>query len=85
MGYIIYFIQILVQLLSILIIVKVILSYFMSPYHPVREFIDRIIEPMLNPIRRILPPTGPLDFSPILLLILIQIAGSVLIGILRSL
>jgi YggT family protein len=78
-------INILVQLLTLLVIVDVVLSYFMSPFHPLREALDRIINPMLNPIRRVIPPLGGLDLSPIVLLILIQVLGSVLINFLRAL
>ncbi len=66
------------RLLSWLVIAKVILSYFMSPYHPIRETIDRAVEPMLAPIRNLLPFTGGLDFSPIILIILLQLLGSFL-------
>jgi len=73
------------RLLTLLIIVDVVLSYFMSPFHPVREALDRIVNPMLNPIRRVIPPLGGLDLSPIVLLILVQVLGSVLINFLRAL
>jgi YggT family protein len=56
----------------------------MSPYHPTRLIIDRIVEPFLRPIRRMIPPVGMLDLSPIVLIILIQIIGRVLMGILMS-
>jgi YggT family protein len=82
--FIIRLINILAQVLVLLIIVKVVLSYFMSPYHPVRQTIDRIVEPMLAPIRRILPPLGMIDFSPLVLLLLIQVLRSVLINLLLS-
>jgi YggT family protein len=67
------------QFLIILVIVKVILSYFMDPYHPVRQTIDNLIEPLLAPIRRVVPLIGMLDFSPLVLIILVQILASVLI------
>lgn len=82
--YIIIFIQIVEQVLSLLIIVHVILSYFMSPYHPIRETIDRLVEPMLAPIRQVLPKMGPFDFSPLVLLIGVQILSGVIINILRG-
>ena len=62
---IINIINILVQLITILVIVKVFISYFMSPYHPVRMWIDRLVEPMLIPIRRIIPMIGMIDISPL--------------------
>ncbi len=72
-----------VRIVSLLVIVQVILTYFMSPFHPVRRFIDRIVEPMLVPIRRFIPVIGMVDFSPLVLLILIQVVGQILIYILR--
>ena len=71
------------QVLSLLIIAGVLLSYILSPYHPVRETLDRILEPLYAPIRRILPRTGMIDFSPLVLLILIQIIETLLVNILR--
>jgi YggT family protein len=64
-----------------LIIIKVVLSYFMSPYHAVRQTIDQLVEPMLMPIRRIMPQTGMIDFSPLVLLILVQLIEAVLINL----
>lgn len=72
-------------ILILLIFVSVILSYFMDPYHPVRRGIDRIVEPMLMPIRRIVPLVGMLDFSPLILIILIQLSSSLLVRLLLSL
>ena len=62
-----------IQLLTIIVVVDVVLSYFMSPFHPVRKFLDRIVEPMVYPIRRLLPRTGMIDFSPLVLIILLQV------------
>lgn len=84
-GFLIYFINLLAQVITLLVIVKVVLSYFMSPYHPIRETIDRIVNPLLNPIRRVMPSTGMLDFSPLVLLVLMQIVRSVLISVLAGL
>lgn len=58
---------------SFLLIAYVVLSYFMDPYHPVRHTINRIVNPILDPIRRILPRTGMIDFSPLVAIILVQI------------
>jgi YggT family protein len=84
-GFLIYFINLLAQVITLLVIVKVILSYFMSPYHPIRETIDRIVNPLLDPIRRVMPSTGMIDFSPLVLLVLMQILRSVLISVLVGL
>ncbi|MCK4976040.1 MAG: YggT family protein [Anaerolineales bacterium] len=75
-------INILSNLITLLIIVYVVLSYFMSPFHPVRRFINNLVEPLLTPIRRVLPQTGMLDFSPMVLLILVWLLSRLLTSIL---
>ena len=72
-------------ILVLMVLVSVILSYFMDPYHPVRRFLDRIVEPMLAPIRRIVPLVGMLDFSPLILIVLIQLIGNLLRQLLYNL
>jgi YggT family protein len=71
-------IHFIVTALTLLVIADVVLSYFMSPYHPIREIIDRLVAPMLDPIRRIMPQTGMVDFSPLVLIILLQLVEYVL-------
>lgn len=78
-------INLIAQLGTFLVIAQVIMSYFMSPYHPIRQAFDNIIEPFLEPIRRVLPQTGVLDFSPLVLIILVQIVARVLVGLLLAL
>ena len=68
--------------LSILIIADVVLSYILDPFHPVRRTLDGIVQPLLAPIQRILPPVGGLDLSPLVLLILLDIVSRLLRGIL---
>jgi len=73
---------ILERIIVLLVLAKVILSYFMDPYHPVRRTVDQLVNPLLDPIRRLLPTMGGIDFSPIILIILIQIVFSLLRNIL---
>lgn len=70
------------QLIVILVLAHVILSYFLSPYHPIRSFIDQLVEPLLAPIRRVVPLVGMFDFSPIILIILVQFIARILISLL---
>jgi YggT family protein len=72
-------------ILTLLILAHVILSFLMSPLHPIRQSLAGIVEPLLAPIRRIMPQTGMLDFSPLIFLILVQLGESVLIQLLLSL
>ncbi len=78
-------VQTLGSILLVLVLVSAVLSYFMSPYHPIRATVDRIVEPLLSPIRRIVPPLGMIDFSPVVLIILIQVVETLLVSILSTL
>ena len=73
------------QILVLLVIASVILSYFMDPYHPVRRGVDNIVQPLLDPIRRVVPLVGMLDFSPLILILLLQLVGRFLVVFLASL
>jgi YggT family protein len=84
MALTIQIINLLAELVTLLVVIKVILSYVMSPYHPVRQTIDSFLEPMLGPIRRLIPPTGMFDFSPIVLVLAIQLIARILIGFLSA-
>jgi len=78
-------INIVSQLLVLLVFISVILSYFMDPYHPIRRGVDNIVGPMLAPIRRVVPTVGMLDFSPLVLILLIQLIKSLLVSLLLNL
>ncbi len=74
----------LIQLFTLLVVVDVLLSYFMDPYHPVKRTLDRVVEPFLRPIRRVVPPVGMMDFSPLVLIVALQIIGSILLRVFLS-
>jgi YggT family protein len=80
-----WLINFVIQIITLLVIMQVFISYFLSPYHPLRLNVDRIVEPMLRPIRKIVPPVGMLDFSPLVLLILVQLAGKIIVTLLTPL
>jgi YggT family protein len=77
-------IQTLSFLLILAVLVDIILGFFMDPYHPVRRTLDSIVQPMLAPIRRVLPTLGGFDFSPIVLIILIDLIESILVRLLAT-
>jgi YggT family protein len=85
MEFLVVLINLLSQVLTLLVIAQAIMSYFISPYHPVREVLDRMLDPLYAPIRRFMPQTEMLDFSPLVLIILIQIISRLLISIFLSL
>ncbi|HKI53941.1 MAG TPA: YggT family protein [Anaerolineales bacterium] len=65
-----------------IVIISVLLTWIIrDPYHPVRQGVDSLVRPLLEPIRRIMPPTGMFDFSPIVLLLLIRVVTIVLVSL----
>ena len=80
-SFIVSTINLLVNSATLVIIVHVLFSWFLPPYHQARIMLDRLLEPVLNPIRRLLPAAAGIDFSPMILLIAIQLLGNLLISI----
>lgn len=56
-------------------VLAIIVVSFLAPQsnHPAVEFIWQLTEPVMSPLRKIIPPMGGLDFSPILLFIGINV------------
>ena len=70
-----------IDLYSMVVLIAVLVSWFqLPPRHPVRQVLDTLTEPALKPIRKILPPMGGLDFSPIVLLFGLHALKRLLIG-----
>jgi len=74
----------LIRLCTLLVLVQALLSYFVDPYNPVRSFIDRLVNPFLAPIRRVIPQVGMFDFSPLVLIILLQVLDSIIMWLFAS-
>jgi YggT family protein len=78
-------IDLLFTLYTFLIIGRVLLVMAnVNPYHPVMQWIIRLTEPVLSPIRNLMPRTGMVDWSPMVavfgLFILQQIVRAILLG-----
>ena len=76
--FLIYLIDLVTRVFVLVLIVQVVISYFVSPFHPIRQTLDRVVEPLLNPIRRVIPTIGMFDFSPLILIILVQLVSGIL-------
>jgi YggT family protein len=84
LSVIIIFINTIAQIFVWVVIASSLLSFILPPYHPVREALDRIVDPFLNPIRRLVPMAGMFDFSPLILIIAVQFIARILIVIFSS-
>jgi YggT family protein len=73
--------------LLVLIFARFIFSWVRpDPYHPtfgpLMRFVYQVTEPLLEPIRRLVPPQGGMDFSPMILLLGLYILRILLFGLL---
>ena len=84
-DFLILLIRVVVQTFIWVVIANSLLSFFLSPYHPVREALERLVSPLLNPIRNIMPSTGGIDFSPLVLLLALDFLSRIFIAILLAL
>jgi YggT family protein len=81
-GNAIAFLVSLLNIYSLVILARVLLSWFpgASPRHPVVHAIYVVTEPVLDPVRRVLPPMGTVDLSPLVVFFGIYILRSILVG-----
>ncbi len=55
------------------LIIRVLISWVSpDPFNPIVQFLIRATDPVLEPARRIIPTIGPLDISPIVVLLVLQ-------------
>ncbi len=73
----------LLSLYSAIIIVRALISWVSpDPRNPIVRLLSQVTEPVLAPLRRLVPPRvfGGLDLSPILAIVLITLLRSVLLS-----
>lgn len=76
----------LIRLVSILIdfywwsTLLLVIASFVSQgnYHPALSLLDELLSPLMTPLRNILPTAGPLDFSPMILILMLSIVQQAL-------
>ncbi|MBA2346920.1 MAG: YggT family protein [Solirubrobacterales bacterium] len=87
------FLAALIQVYTILIIAYILSQLFFGfggrvPYNrafsAVLGFLEQVVAPYLNIFRRFIPPLGPIDISPIVGILLLQIVGGILVRIVRG-
>jgi YggT family protein len=70
----------LLAIYSLLIFMRIIFSWGVSQVNPMLRFLVRVTEPVLGPFRRLIPPLGMFDISPIVVLLLVQLFQRAIMG-----
>jgi len=83
---IISLVQLLFDLYVIVLLARVLLSWVqVDPRNPLVSLINQLTEPLLGPIRNLLPQSTGVDFSPMVAFVVVLIAEQVVLMLLRSL
>jgi len=74
-------VEVTVLVLTVAIIARALLSWFpnINPANPAVEFLMTITEPILAPIRSVMPRMGFIDLTPLIAIILLQVVGGILV------
>ena len=73
------FIEFFCQVLAFIIFIRAILSWFpVSRPNPIVVFLDYIIEPILAPLRRVVPRIGMIDISPMVAIIILLVIARII-------
>ena len=75
--------QLVVSALSALVFIYAIMSW-VQPHSPFMHTADRLVQPWLDPVRRVVPLIGGVDLAPLVLILLLQLAGMLLAGLQAS-
>lgn len=71
------FIRQIIEIYSWIVLGSVAVSWLRLPQdNPVVQILDTFTEPVLKPIRDLMPDMGGLDFSPMVLFVLLSVVGS---------
>jgi YggT family protein len=74
------FVNILFTALTFAVFARVLLSWFpMNPDNPIVVILNEVTDPILRPLRRVVPPLGMLDLTPIVALVLLNIIQRLLL------
>ena len=77
LGYILFGV---LAVYTLCIVARIILSWGMSYGNRLMRFLVRVTEPILGPFRRIIPPLGMFDISPIIVLFILQLFQRAIAG-----
>ena len=80
MGFVRLFLSMFVQASSTLLLIYCVMSWFVPYDSKIRMWVASIVDPMLDPIRRFMPDSGRLDFSPIVLMVILQLIQRLIAG-----
>ncbi len=81
-GILISIIDLVFLVFNLILLARILLSWVnISPYHPVAQFLYKVTEPVLAPVRKRLPLYGGMDFSPVVVILVSFVLEKVLVAL----
>lgn len=77
------FLAALIEIYSLVLLVRIILSWIpnLDRSNPLVDALHQVTDPVLEPVRRMLPSTGMIDLSPLIVLLLLHLLRTMLLGL----
>ncbi len=69
------------QIYTFVLLARILMTWIpnLDPHHPVVQFLYQVTEPVLEPARKLIPPIGMIDISPIVVFIVLGILQDALL------
>jgi YggT family protein len=81
MGMLVLVVGYIIQMLAFAIFARAILSWFpIDKNGPIFQFLNTVTEPVLDPLRRVIPPIGMIDITPMVAMFLLFFIASTLLS-----
>lgn len=69
------------QIYTFVLLIRILITWIpnLDPYHPIVQLLFQVTEPVLEPARKLIPPIGMIDISPIVVFIILGILQDLLV------
>lgn len=69
------------QIYTFILLIRILITWIpnLDPYHPIVQLLFQVTEPVLEPARKLIPPIGMIDISPIVVFIILGILQDLLV------
>jgi YggT family protein len=73
-GFLFQFLNLLITVLTVAILIRALLTWIpnLDPSNPLVRLLNQVTDPVLQPARRLIPPVGGMDLSPIVVILVLQ-------------
>ncbi len=69
------------QIYTFVLLIRILVTWIpnLDPYHPIVQMLFQVTDPVLEPARKLIPPIGMIDISPIVVFIVLGILQDLLV------